>query len=82
MNEAENDLIQKISHNVNHVIGVHYAVHRLNLKVLNSIKNGKYVDDYESVLKRLYKFYQYSPKRMGQLKQVAERIQCSIKKCQ
>jgi hypothetical protein len=44
------------------------------MSVLRSVKNGKYTDDYDSVLKWLYKFYQFSPKRMGQLKQVAESL--------
>jgi hypothetical protein len=38
-------------------------------------------NDYDS-LKRLCKFDQYSPKRMGQLKQIAEAVQCSTKKFQ
>jgi hypothetical protein len=38
---AENGLIQKITQNVNRVIGVHYVAHRLNLSVLSSVKNGK-----------------------------------------
>jgi hypothetical protein len=76
-------LIQKIRQNWNHVIGVHCDAHRLNLSVLrSSVKNGKYIDDYDSVLKRLYEFYHYSPKRMRQLKQVAESPHYSIKKFQ
>jgi hypothetical protein len=61
--------------NVNHVIAVHSAAHRLNFSALSSVKKGKYADEYDSVLKRLYTCYWYSPKSMGQLKQAVERLQ-------
>jgi hypothetical protein len=60
--------------NLSHVIGVHCVAHRLNLSVLSSVKNGKFINDINSTLKKLYKFYQYSPKRLRQLKQVAESL--------
>jgi hypothetical protein len=45
--------------------------------MLSSVKNRKYTDDLDSVLKKLYNFYQYYPKRMLQVKQVAESLQRS-----
>jgi hypothetical protein len=80
MTGAENSLHKKIGQNVNHVTGLHCVAHRLNMSVLNSVKNGKYTEDYDSILKRLHKLYQYSPKTMGQIKQVAKSLHCSIKK--
>ncbi|XP_040177111.1 zinc finger protein 862-like [Rana temporaria] len=69
---AEDGLVQKVRRNLSHVIGIHCVAHRLNLSVLSSVKEGKCIDDLDSVLKKLYQFYQQSPKRMRQLKQVAE----------
>jgi hypothetical protein len=67
---------------MSHVIGVHCAEHRPNLSVLSAVENGKFIDYVDSTLKKLYKFYQYSPKRLQQLRQVAESLQTSILKFQ
>ncbi|XP_073524940.1 zinc finger protein 862-like [Phyllobates terribilis] len=79
---TENGLVQKIRQNISHLIGIHCVAHRLNLSVLSSVKQAKLIDDFDSILKKLYKFYQYSPKRMRQLKQVAENLQLTILKFQ
>jgi hypothetical protein len=78
----EHGLIKKVRSNLSHVISVHCVAHRLNLSVLSAVKNGKFIDDTDSTLKKLYKFYQYSPKRLQQLKHVAESLQTSILKFQ
>jgi hypothetical protein len=67
---------------LSHVIGVHCAAHRPNLSVLCAVENGKFTDYIDSTLKKLYKFYHYSPKRLPQLKQIAESLQTSILKFQ
>jgi hypothetical protein len=59
---TEHGLIKKVRSNLSHVIGVRCVAHRLNLSVLSAVKNGKFIDDIDSTLKKLYKFYQYSPK--------------------
>ncbi|XP_073532536.1 zinc finger protein 862-like [Phyllobates terribilis] len=82
MIETENGLVQKIRQNISHLIGIHCVAHRLNLSVLSSVKQAKLIDDFDSILKKLYQFYQYSPKRMRQLKQVAENLQLTILKFQ
>ncbi|XP_070587501.1 zinc finger protein 862-like [Erythrolamprus reginae] len=79
---TENGLVQKIRQNISHLIGIHCVAHRLNLSVLSSVKQAKLIDDLDSILKKLYQFYQYSPKRMRQLKQVAENLQLTILKFQ
>ncbi|XP_073537153.1 zinc finger protein 862-like [Phyllobates terribilis] len=79
---TENGLVQKIRQNISHLIGIHCVAHRLNLSVLSSVKQAKLIDDFDSILKKLYQFYQYSPKRMRQLKQVAENLQLTILKFQ
>jgi hypothetical protein len=51
-------------------------------QLVSSVKNGKCIVVYLSVLKRLYKFYQYSQKRMWELNPVAESLEFGIKKFQ
>lgn len=60
--EAENGLIRNTGQNKNHVIGVRCVAHRANWSVLSSANNRKYIDDHDSVLKALSKYYQYYPK--------------------
>jgi hypothetical protein len=79
---TEHGLIKKVRSNLSNVIGVHCVAHRLNLSVLSAVKNGKFIDDTDSTLKKLYKFYRYSPERLRQLKQVAESLQTITVKCQ
>jgi hypothetical protein len=79
---TEHGLIKKVRSNLSHLIGVHCAAHRPNLSVLSAVENGKFIDYVDSTLKKLYQFYQYSPKRLQQLKQVAESLQTSILKFQ
>jgi len=42
------------------------------------MKGGKHIDDLNFVLKKMYKFYQYSPKRIRQVQQVAEALLSNI----
>lgn len=47
------------------------------------MKGGKHYDDCNFVLKKvMYKFYQYSPKRIRQVLQVAEALLSNIQKFQ
>ena len=55
----ENGLAAKIKRNVTNIISLHCIVHRLNLSVLSSIKNVKYLDKLDNVLKTLCKFYRW-----------------------
>jgi hypothetical protein len=61
---TEHGLIKKVRSNLSHLIGVHCVAHRLNLSVLSAVKNGRFIDDIDSTLKKLHKFYQNSPKRL------------------
>jgi hypothetical protein len=61
---ADSGLIHKIRQNLSHIIGGHCVTHRLNLSILSSAKNGEHVYGLDPVLKKVYKFYQYSAKRM------------------
>jgi hypothetical protein len=45
------------------LISTHCIAQKLNLAVLNSIKDVPFVSEIETVVKKLYTFYQNSPKR-------------------
>jgi hypothetical protein len=49
---------------------------------LSAVKNVKCIDDIDSILKQVYKFYQSSPKRMNQLRKVSEILEQHILKFQ
>jgi hypothetical protein len=57
LQETEHGLIKKVRSNFNHVIGVQCVAHRLNLSVLSAVKNDKFIDDIDSTMKKLCKFY-------------------------
>lgn len=79
---AQNGLIHNIRQKVRHIVAVHCIAHRLQLSVLSSVKHVDYVDELDSLLKSLYKFYQQSPKRLRELKTVAESLEMRIRKFQ
>jgi hypothetical protein len=55
---VENGFVQKVRKNLSHVISIHCIARRINLSVLSAVKNVKCIDDIDSILKQLYKFYQ------------------------
>jgi hypothetical protein len=60
------------------LISTHCIAHKLNLAVLNSIKNVPFVSEIETVVKKLYTFYQNSPKRLKELGRVTAMLQTKI----
>ncbi|XP_053544659.1 zinc finger protein 862 isoform X2 [Bombina bombina] len=82
MLEDENGLVQKLKQNLHHIIHVCCVSARLNIILRSSVQNSKSIEDLDSVLKKIYSFYQCSPKRMRQLKQVATSLQHKIQKFQ
>lgn len=81
---AQNGLVKKMSQldGLGHLMGVHCVAHRLNLIVLSSIKNVKYLEEIDSVLVMLCKFYRKSPKRMRELQNVSKVLECELLKPQ
>lgn len=70
---AKNGVARKLSDCVDHpVIITHCVAHRLELGVLDAAKDVSYLDQFEGVIKRIYRFYSYSPKRRAQLRSISE----------
>jgi hypothetical protein len=65
-----NGLVAKLKMDMPDLISTHCTAHRLNLAVLNSIKDVSCAAEIDSVLKKLYSFNQYSPKRLKELEKV------------
>ena len=54
-----------------HLVEIHCVAHRLQLSVLDAIRDHSYISEFESGLKKLFSFYNKSPKRLGELREVA-----------
>jgi hypothetical protein len=57
-----NGLVAKLKREMPDLISTHCIAHKLNLAVLNSIKGVPFISEIETVVKKLYTFYQNSPK--------------------
>ncbi|XP_046542299.1 zinc finger protein 862-like [Haliotis rubra] len=62
----------KIKDDANYVVPVHCIAHKLELAVLDSVKDLPQLASFENTLKQVLKFYYYSPKMRRELKQVSE----------
>lgn len=70
---AKNGVARKLSDCVSHpVIVTHCVAHRLELGVLDAAKKLQYLEHFEQTIKRIYKFYSFSPKRRSHLQAIAE----------
>ncbi|XP_067656447.1 zinc finger protein 862-like [Haliotis asinina] len=69
---AKNGVAKQLSDLVdNKVIITHCVAHKLELGVLDGIKHMDYVKKFEDTIKRICKFYSYSPKRRQELQKLA-----------
>jgi hypothetical protein len=70
---TKNGVAKKNSDCVNHkVITTHCVAHRLELGVLDAAKTESYLEQFESTIKRIYRFYSPSPKRRAHLSSISE----------
>jgi len=70
---AKNGVAKKINDSVdNKVIIMHCVAHKLELGILDAVKDVGYLKKFEDELKRICKFYSSSPKRRGELKNLAK----------
>lgn len=76
---VRNGLVTQISKKLENLVNVHCVAHQLQLTVLHSVKNVKFIDEIDSILRKLYKFYRHSPKR---LTKNSELLECEISKLQ
>ena len=63
-----------------HLIEIHCVAHRLQLSVLDAIRDHCYIREFESGLKKLFSFYNMSPKRLRELHEMASVLEDTIRK--
>lgn len=71
MTGVRNGVIAKLRQDVSWLIGIHCVAHKLELAVLDGIKDIQYFADLTEMLKGLYKHYHYSAKALRELEQLA-----------
>lgn len=68
---AKNGVVKQINDSINNkVIVMHCVAHKLELGILDAVKDVGYLKKFEDELKRICKFYSFSPKRRGELKKL------------
>ena len=77
---AKNGVAKKLSDSVdNKVVVTHCVAHKLELGVLDAVKQVGYLKKFEDTLKRICKFYSFSPKRREELKRLASFLDETLK---
>lgn len=75
-------LNQDIGDNENcgeYITVVHCVAHNLELAVCDAKKDVPYLEDFEKVLKGIFKLYYYSPKRRRELAEIASNLDRELK---
>ncbi len=54
------------------IIPVHCVAHKLELGILDGVKSVEYLAKFEAMVKKIYLFYHYSPKRRRELAEIAK----------
>lgn len=57
-----------------HVIPMHCVAHKLELSVLDAVKQAKYLGKFEETVKGIFKFYHYSPKMRREIAEIGRVI--------
>ncbi|KAK3095892.1 hypothetical protein FSP39_020416 [Pinctada imbricata] len=71
-------VIAHILNRVPEVIPIHCVAHKLELAILDSVKNIPFLKKYDSTLRGLFIMYRASPKRLRELRSVAESLETSV----
>ncbi len=61
-----------------YIIIIHCVAHRLELAVLQSLRNYQPLKDVQDILLKIHKHYHYSPKALRQLRSIAEAMEQKI----
>ena len=72
MQGAKNGVAGKLIKEYGHIISVWCIAHKLQLAILDAVKDVEVLQRLESTLKGIYKYYHGSPKRRREIKAIAE----------
>ena len=76
----QNGVAAKLKREIPHLISVHCVAHRLELGVLDAMKENKKLGKLQDSLMHLYREYHYSPKSLRELRMVAEALEEKVLK--
>ncbi|KAK2554058.1 Zinc finger protein 862 [Acropora cervicornis] len=75
-----NGIVAKLHVEIPWLLGVHCIAHRLELSVLDALKDEEQLKNVQEMLQGLYKHYHYSPKALRELKELAQLLDEKINK--
>ena len=75
-----NGVVAKLRVEIPWLLGVHCIAHRLELSVLDALKDEEQLNNVQEMLQGLYKHYHYSPKALRELKELAQVLDEKINK--
>jgi len=78
MQGHKNGVISHITKEAPWVIPMHCIAHKLELAALDAIKKDHYLQKFETVMKGIFLFYHYSPKRRREVKEIATLIDSEL----
>ena len=69
---ARNSVATRFRGQHDYILPIHCVCHRLELGVVNAIKNDNRMTIIQDILKKIHKHYHYSPKALRDLKNIAD----------
>ena len=75
-----NGVVAKLHVEIPWLLGVHCIAHRLELSVLDALKDEEQLKNVQEMLQGLYKHYHYSPKALRELKELTQLLDEKINK--
>ena len=75
-----NGVVAKLRVEIPWLLGVHCIAHRLELSVLDALKDEEQLNNVQEMLQGLYKHYHYSPKALRELKELGQVLDEKINK--
>ena len=75
-----NGVVAKLHVEIPWLLGVHCIAHRLELSVLDALKDEEQLKNVQEMLQGLYKHYHYSPKALRDFKEFAQLLDEKINK--
>ncbi|KAJ4948497.1 hypothetical protein JOQ06_020031 [Pogonophryne albipinna] len=76
----KNSVATRVKENAECVVTVHCVAHRLELAILQAIKDNRPLDDLKDIQKKIHKHYQYSPKVLREVKSIATSLETKVLK--
>jgi hypothetical protein len=70
-----NGVAGKLNRRVPHIVILHCVAHKLELAVLDAVKEVPYLKEFDDTVKAVFKLYRRSPKKKRELKEIGEIVE-------